>query len=302
MDIEKEIILITGANGLVAKELANFIGEKYEIRFLTRKKVSPDDFLWDIENNYIDIRALQNVKHIVHLAGAGIADKRWSKKRKEEIFTSRINSTKLLLETLKAEKIKIKSFISASAVGYYGNISSDKILNENSPRGNDFISYVCEKWEKTSDDFSDLDIFQKRIILRFGVIFSKKGGALQKMLAPIKLNAGAILGNGKQFIPWIHIKDLCAIINFAIEGNLKSGIYNAVAPEHVTNKEITKLIAFIYQKNLILPNIPSWLLKGLFGEATSLLLEGSRISAQKLIDSGYSFQFPKVEAALLDLK
>ncbi len=298
----KEIVLITGANGLVAKALADCLSEKYEVRFLTRKKVKNNDFVWDINKGYIDEKALQGVNHIVHLAGAGIADKRWTDKRKKEIFDSRITSTKLLLNTLKNKNIKITSFISASAIGYYGTVSSNAIFDESSPKGDDFLSDVCYEWEQVSKDFSDTCIFQKRIILRFGIILAKEGGALQKMLEPIKRNVGAVLGKGNQFMPWIHIDDLCDIITFAIGGELEDGVYNTVAPEHVANKDFTRLLASIYHKKIWLPNVPSWVIRLLFGKSSILLLEGTRVSSEKLMKSGYHFKFPTLKSALLDLK
>ncbi len=302
MSKEKEIILITGANGLVAKSLKNHLQEKYEVRFLSRKKVNNNDFIWNIKKNYIDEKALVNVKHIINLAGAGIANKRWSEKRKKEIFDSRINSTKLLLNTIKEKNIKVKSFISASAIGYYGATTSDAIFDESSPNGKDFLSFVCSEWEKASKNFSNSNIFEKRIILRLGVVLSNNGGALKKMIKPIKLNIGAVLGKGNQFMPWIHIDDLCSIISFAIEGKLKNEIYNAVAPEHTTNKDITHLLASLYGKKILFPNIPGWFIKILFGGASVLLLKGTRVSSEKLISEGYSFKFPTLKSALLNLK
>ncbi|PID95251.1 MAG: TIGR01777 family protein [Bacteroidetes bacterium] len=302
MHKEKEVVLITGANGLVARSLAQNLHEKYEVRFLTRKPVSRNEFHWNVEKGEMDACALKGVTHIIHLAGAGVGDKRWSKKRKEEILASRVNSTRLLLETLKREGISIVSFIAASAVGYYGTIPSEGGVDESSSPGANFLSHVCLEWERASLDYSGLGLFQKHIILRLGVVLSRQGGALPKMLTPIKYHLGAILGWGSQFMPWIHIADLCAVIAAAVEGRLKSGTYNAVAPEHVSNEEFTRLLAAVYGKRIFLPPIPGWFVKLLYGEASLLLLEGVPVSSQKLRDAGYSFQFPELRAALLDLK
>ncbi len=298
----KEIVLITGANGLVAKRLQIHLQKEYEVRFLTRKKVNKNDFIWDISKKKIDKNALIGVKHIVHLAGAGVADKRWTKKRKKEILESRVNSTILLLNALKENNIKVENFISASAIGYYGTKTSSDIFDENSPKGNDFLSDVCADWERSSYDFLESGVYQRRIILRLGVVLAKNGGALQKMIKPIKLNIGAVLGSGKQFMPWVHIDDLCGIIDFAIKGKLESTVYNVVAPEHITNKIITKQLAEVYNKKLFLPNIPSWVLKMLFGQSSVLLLEGTKVSSEKITKAGYSFQFPTLKSALLNLK
>ncbi len=302
MNQEKETVLITGANGLVAKALSQYLTPQYEVRFLTRKKTKPNEFVWDINKAYIEEGALDKVNHIVHLSGAGIADKRWTKKRKKAIFNSRVHSTKLLLETLKAKNIKVNTFISASAIGYYGAITGDDIFKESSPKGNDFLSFVCSEWEQTSADFAQSEVFEKRVILRLGVVLSKYGGALPKMLQPILWNIGAVLGSGHQFMPWIHIDDLCSVITYAIEGKLKSDTYNATAPQHTTNKEITELLASVHQKKIRLPNIPTWVIKVVFGGASILLLKGSRVSSEKLIQSGYSFKFPNLKDALINLK
>lgn len=302
MNKEKEVVLITGANGLVAKKLAEMLETDFTIKFLTRKPVCENEFEWNIEKQFIDLNAIKNVNHIVHLAGAGIADKRWSKKRKKEIIDSRVKSSDLIFKSLLANNSKITSFISASAIGYYGTINSEKTFDESSPKGNDFLSSVCFKWEQVLQKYAKHDVCKKNIILRIGVVLSNKGGALTKIIKPIRLNFGAVLGSGNQYMPWIHINDLCNLIKFAIEQKNINGIYNATAPEHTTNKKITQLLALIYKKRIWLPNIPNWFVKLIFGESSILLLNGSKVSSKKIIDSGFVFKFPKLKSALLNLK
>lgn len=297
----KEIILITGANGMVAKRLSEILNKDYSIKFLTRKKTNYNEYEWNAKKGYIDIRAFQNVKHIIHLAGSGIANKRWSKKRKKTIISSRVNTAKLILETLNNNNIKISSFISASAVGYYGTETTENIYTEESENGNDFLSTVCSKWEQIANKFSEDKISERTVILRIGITLSKKGGALKKMLNPVKLYVGASLGSGKQYLPWIHIDDLCSIIKYSIDNASLNGTYNAVSPEHITNKEFTKTLAKFTNKPILLPNIPDFILKMIFGEVSVLLLKGSRVSSKKIIESGYKFKYPDLIAALIGL-
>ncbi len=302
MSQKKETVLITGANGLVARRLKDVLQDAYAVRFLTRKVSAPNTFEWDVKSGKVDLKAFENVDYIIHLAGAGIADKRWTKQRKQEILESRVDTLSLILKTLKEHRIKIKALISASAIGYYGAVSSDVIFNESSPSGNDFLSFVCKKWEHIALQFSNQSVSDRSVIFRFGVVLSNRGGAFPKMLTPIKLNVGAALGNGQQYMPWIHIEDLCNLIKYSLEKTSMNGIYNAVAPEHINNQEFTKQVASAYRKKIYLPNIPEFVVKLMFGRASVLLLKGSRVSAQKVLDTGFLFKYPKLLSALSNLK
>ena len=297
----KDVVLITGANGSIAKRLAKILNPEYSVRFLTRKKQAENEFEWDIENNYIDERALENVNHIIHLAGSNIADKRWTPKRRNLIYASRIDSAKLILNNLEKQKNKINSFISASAIGYYGTETTENIYTETAKNGNDFLSDICNNWEKIADVDTTKSISSKTVKLRFGVVLSKNSGALKKASLPIQFYIGSPLGNGKQFVPWIHIDDLCGIIKHSIENNKMEGTYNTVAPEHITNHKFTQTIAQILNRPLLLPNIPSFIIKLIYGEAATILLKGSRVSSNKIQESGYHFKFTKLETALREL-
>lgn len=297
----KEVVLITGANGAVAQVLAKKLDKEYSVRFLTRKKEHENEFEWNIKNETIDEKAFENVSHIIHLAGANIAEKRWTDERKKEIISSRIDSAKLILKTLEKNNIKLKSFISASAVGIYGAITSEKIFSENDEKGNDFLSEVVFLWEKAADEFSDKNLAERVVKVRTSIVLSEKEGALKKMAEPIKFGIGSPIGSGKQYMPWIHINDLCSVYEFALKNPEINGAYNASAPEHTTNKNFTKLIAEVLEKPLFMPNIPAFVMKLMFGELSVALLEGSRTSSEKLQNAGFEFEFPNLKETLKDL-
>lgn len=297
----KEVVLITGANGMVAKHLSKYLESDYSLKFLTRKKKKKNDYEWNIETGYIDIDALKGVNHIIHLAGAGIADKRWSKKRKKIIYSSRVNSAKLILKTLISNNLKITSFISSSAIGYYGSVTSTNIFIEKNNKGDDFLSDVCYDWEHIAFEFEKKNITKKTVILRFGIVLDKSGGALKKMIIPIKYFVGAILGKGNQYMPWIHIDDITYMIIYALKKSELQGIYNAVAPEHITNREFTLTLAKQLKKPIYLPNIPSLIIKLIFGSSSVLILKGSRVSSKKIIEKGFKFKYDNLKHALQNL-
>ena len=230
-------ILITGGTGLVGQLLESKLSQKnYKVRILTRTPKRKNEFSWDISKKYIDEKALENLDFVIHLAGAGIADKRWSPKRKQEIIESRTTSTNLVQSYIKKHKIPLRGFISASAIGYYGAVTSETIFEETDKAADDFLGKVCQLWEKSVLEFNKIEI--PTTILRLGIVLSKKGGALEKMKTPIV----SPIATGKQFIPWIHIEDVVDLFIYSLENNI-TGIYNAVAPETQTSFSFSKLIA-----------------------------------------------------------
>lgn len=297
----KEVLVITGANGSVAKVLYEKLKNDFIIRFLTREKKHENEYLWDVKNQTIEDRVFENVSHIIHLAGANISEGRWTKERKEEIISSRIDSAKLILNTLERRNKKIKSFISASAVGIYGAQTTDKIFAETDKKGNDFLSEVVNLWEKAADEFAEKGIAQRVVKIRTGIVLSEKDGALAKMVQPIKMGIGSPIGTGKQYMPWIHIDDICAIYEFALKNKQLHGAYNSAASEEIQNKMFTKKIATILKKPLFLPNIPGFVMKLLFGELAVVLLEGSRVTNKKLLEEGFVFKYPNLDDALKNL-
>lgn len=297
----KEVVLITGAGGMIAKELAKKICKDYEIRFLTRNRKQENEYEWDIKKGTVDETAFDNVSHIIHLAGANISEKRWTPERKRELISSRVDSAELLRTTLRKNRIKLKSFISASGINFYGTKTSEKIYVETDPPGNDFLSEVVVLWERAADDFKEQDLAERVVKIRTAVVLSEKDGALKKMVPPVQYYIGSPLGTGKQYMPWIHIEDICSIYEFALKNPAIEGAYNAVSPQHATNKELTKKIAKVLGKPLWMPNVPGFVLKLIFGELASAILEGSRASSQKILDTGFHFKFPDLEKALRDI-
>ncbi|WP_211605257.1 TIGR01777 family oxidoreductase [Porphyromonas gingivalis] len=300
--MQKDVVLITGANGMVARALSEeLVRNGYSIRILTRHKQNENEYEWDVAKRRIEVEALQGVKHIIHLAGAGVADKPWTSERKEVIRSSRIDSARLLLETLKANDIRIATFISASAVGFYGTLTGENIFAENDKNGGDFLSHVCSEWERVGQAFSQEGVSGRTVIMRNGIILAPQGGALVKMVRPVRWFVGAPLGSGKQYMPWIHISDVCGIILHALRNPTVSGIYNVVAPEHVRNAEFMRAIGRAIGRPVLFPSIPKWVICRVFGERASILLEGSRVSAEKIISSGYRFKYVTLEKALDNL-
>lgn len=297
----KEIVLITGASGLISRELSEILKKNYIVRFLTRKKKHENEFEWNINEKTIDEKAFEGISHIIHLAGANISEKRWTDERKKELISSRVDSADLLLQTLRKKNIRLKSFISASGINYYGTKTTDNIFNENDAPGNDFLSEVVVLWERAAGQFKEQHLAERVVKIRTAVVLSDKEGALKKMLPTIKMGISSALGNGKQYMPWIHIKDICSIYEFALQNPSVDGAFNAVAPQHTTNKNLTEKIAEVLNKPLFMPNVPAFVLKFIFGELADALLEGSRASADKIQKAGFHFEFPDLKIALENL-
>lgn len=295
-------VLITGGTGLIGTYLSKrLLLEGYEVAILSRNihlNNSIPSYIWNFNLNKIDNKAFDSVDIIIHLAGANIGDKRWTIRRKKQIIDSRVKSAELILNNILKKNKTIKTFISASAVGYYGSVTSDKIFVEKDKHFNDFIGETCNLWEKAADRFQSIGI--RTVKLRTGIVLTKEKGALEKMTSSFKFGIAAILGNGKQFLPWIHIDDLCDIYIKAIKDVKMEGAYNAVAPEHVSYKTFINQLA-VFKKSFLNLKIPSFIIKLIFGEMSEILLNGIRVSSDKLIKAGYKFKFPSIKNALSDL-
>lgn len=296
-------VLISGGTGLIGKYLASRLMEKgYNVALLSRNPVHEPGFTiyhWDPERSVIDSGAISDVDYIVHLSGANIGERRWTKGRRKLIVESRVQTGDLLFRTISGNGNQLKAFISASATGYYGAVTSDKIFFEDDPSANDFLGETCRQWELSVDQFEGLGI--RTVKIRTGVVLSRQGGALAKIALPVRMGFGAALGNGRQYMPWIHIGDLCNIYIKAIEDIKMRGAYNAVAPDHRTNKDLTESLAHVLKKPFWFPNIPAIFLKALFGEMSAVILKGSRVSSEKITAAGYKFLYPELENALYDL-
>lgn len=296
-------VLLTGGSGLIGSQLSKKLKEKgYDVFILSRTRDNKQDipaYFWNPEKMEIEKEAIETADYIIHLAGTNIGEKRWTAKRKKGIIESRVETAELIFDSVKKNHKNIKAFISASAIGYYGSITSDKIFTEADLPYDDFLGNTCLQWEQSADKFNELGI--RTVKIRTGIVLTKSGGVLSRFLTTAKLGIGSPLGNGKQYMPWIHIDDLCDIYIKAIEDDSMTGAYNAVAPIHVTNKEFSQLVSYTLHKPFWFPNIPAFILKLIFGNMSVMILEGSRVSCEKILQSGYNFHFSNLEQALTDL-
>jgi len=295
-------VLISGGSGLVGTALSKkLIAAGYEVNILSRspgEKEGVRAYEWNIEKTEIDMEAYKGVSAIIHLAGAGIADSRWTNNRKEVLIDSRVESARLLYLGAVKAGIKLSAFVSASGINYYGSQISDHIFIETDPPTSEFISDCCVQWEAAADEFKDLTRVVK---LRTGVVFSKNGGALERMAKPIKMGFGAPLGSGRQYMPYIHIDDLCEMYIYALENDFMNGVYNACNGDHINNIELTETLAHELKKSLWMPKVPQFAMKLLFGEMAEILLYGSRASADKIKSTGFKLRFQNLEQTLYDI-
>jgi len=298
-----ETVLISGGTGLIGSHLSKKLKENgFNVAFLSRKRNTDSIipvYLWNPDKNILDPEAISAADCIIHLAGAGIGDKRWTGRRRELIIDSRIKTGELILRKVLELGKNLKTFISASGIGYYGTISSDKVFNEIDPPSNDFLGEVCRKWEEMADRFKESGI--RTVKFRTGVVLAEKGGALERMTTVVNMGIGSPFGNGRQYIPWIHIDDLCNLYLRAVKDPSMIGAWNAVAPNYTTNSEFMRILAEVLEKPFFFPAVPSFVLKTLFGEMSGIILKGSRVSAGKIISSGYKFEYPGLENALKNL-
>ena len=296
-----EKVVITGGSGLVGIPLTKLLVESgYEVVHLTRKKNSKagvTTFLWDYKTDFIEEGALENASHIIHLAGESIAEGRWTAERKNAILDSRTKTAEFLLKKVIEKNISLKSFISASGISYYGTVTTQTIFKEEDTQGSDFAAQVVNEWEKSADKFKDVCRVVK---LRTGIVLDLRGGALKKMYGPVKWGIGSALGSGKQYIPWIHMDDVCEMYLFALKNNI-SGSFNAVSNEPITNGEFIKAVGKSSNHWVWFPKVPTFLLRLLFGEMSIVVLEGSRISNEKIKKEGFKFKFPELKNALKDI-
>lgn len=298
---QSQRVLITGGTGLVGLRLSELLVESgFEVSHLSRNptKGTYESFHWNVEKAEIDKEAVKNCDVIIHLAGASVAGKRWTKAWKQEVYDSRINATRLLVDAVRNHNSRLQHFISASAIGYYGWDTGNKLVDENSEQGKGFLADVVADWE---NEVSSLDEFGvKNSKIRVGIVLSDRGAALVEMMKPIKMGIGAPLGSGKQYMSWIHIDDLCQLFIHLIRTE-EAGIFNAVASDPVTNKEFTKQLAAKLNKPLILPNVPSFALRLLVGEMQVMLTGGNKVSSKKIEQTGFNFKYPSLHSALKNL-
>jgi uncharacterized protein (TIGR01777 family) len=296
-------VLVTGGTGLIGKHLCEKLKlAGFDVAVLSQVRHNKSDFpvfYWNWKKEEVDEMALRNSDFIIHLAGANIAGSRWTPERKKLIIDSRVKSSEFLHRKLKELNLGPKAFISASAVGYYGAVTTNNEFKESDSPENDFLGTTCQLWEKAASNVFDPRI--RTVQIRTGVVLKKQEGALAKMLRSIKWGVGSALGTGKQFMPWIHVDDLCNIYIKALNDVSMNGAYNATSPEHQTNKSFTKLLAKKEGRSMWVPNVPSFALKFMLGEMAEMVLYGSRVSSAKILDTGFEFQYESLEKALDDL-
>lgn len=296
-------ILITGASGLVGAQVTEMLLQKgYSVVHVGRTKRAGKipAFVWNVNSGEFDAEALQGVSTIINLAGAGIADKRWTESRKRELLESRTKSVALLCDALRKHQHEVTTVVSASAIGYYGFGFNDEIFTEQDKPGIDFLATLTQQWEAETDKLQSLNI--RVVKLRLGIVLSAKGGALPEMAKPVRWFVGSPLGEGTQYLSWIHIDDLCAMFIKAIEDDRLYGAYNAVSGHWVTNAEMTRAIGNVLNRPVWLPRVPGFVLTLVLGEMANLVLRGSKVSSDKIRQAGFEFKYVNLVEALKSLK
>lgn len=300
-------ILITGGTGLIGTALTTLLREKgHRVIILSRHAApgNPDIFQWDYNRETIDPDAIRQADHIVHLAGAGVADKRWSAKRKQEIVDSRTKTSALLVKALTDIPNKVRSVISTSGIGWYGPdaaIPNPRPFEETDPADGDFLGDTCRLWEEAIAPVTRLG--KRLVIFRVGPVLSTKGGMLAEFRKPVRMGVAPILGSGKQVFSWIHIDDLCRLYAEAIERDDLNGIYNAAAPHPVDDRTLTLALAKQFKGRYFVPiYVPAFLLKWLVGEMCVEVLKSTTVSVKKIRTAGFQFIYPSIDAALANLR
>ena len=288
-------VLVSGASGLVGRSLVSFLTTGgHEVRRLVRREpTAADEFYWNPERGGLDPKALDGVDAVVHLAGENIAGARWSAAHKKRVLESRVTGTRTLAEAIGAHAEKPRVFVSASAIGIHGD-RGDEALNEESSAGTGFLAEVCEAWEREARVVEDV----RSVQLRFGVILTPAGGALERMLLPFQLGGGGKIGSGRQWMSWIALDDAVGAIYHAITRDSLEGAVNAVAPEPATNKDYTRTLGRVLRRPTIFP-MPAFVARLTFGElADELLLASQKVTPTRLLDTGYRYAQPELEGAL----
>lgn len=291
-------ILIAGGSGPLGKSIAQALNQKgYLLRFLSVSKEDPAKgiYKWNPEKGFIDERAFEGAQVIINLSGAGVADQRWTRARKQTITESRVKSTQLLADYVLRHAERNIRFISASAIGYYPAQDSERKTEKDGP-GSGFLAQVCQAWEAEALRVADVSV------VRIGVVLSREGGFLEKMRPLAALHLLSAMGNGQQMISWIHEEDVANIFVSLTEGQLAPGIYNAVSPYPVSNKTLIQTFAKLSDSKFWAPPVPAFLIRLLFGEmANETVFSDQNISPARLTESGFTFKYPKIEQALQTL-
>lgn len=298
-------ILITGGTGLVGRALTNeLLAQGHHVIIMSRKKQETNNpqltyAAWNVEQQTIDAAAISRADYIIHLAGAGVADKRWTAARKKEIANSRVLSGQLLAKALSEIPNKVKAVVSASAIGWYGpdpSVPKPHSFTEEAPPHNDFLGNTCQQWEQSTEPLTANGI--RLVKLRIGIVLSTAGGALKEFVKPLRFGVATVLGSGRQVVSWIHIDDLVQLFIYAMENEQLSGVYNAVAPQPVTNRQLILAIAKSRHRFYITLPVPAFVLKLMLGEMSIEVLKSATVSANKIQQAGFAFRYAEVEEAM----
>lgn len=295
-------VLIAGGSGLVGSRLSEMLTKQdYEVAHLSRRKPASYPYKvyqWNIEKQWIEQGALDNADYVINLAGAGIVDKRWTKQRKRVIIESRTQSTRLLSNYFKKLAKSPKAYISSAAIGYYGD-RGNSLVDESSVPGEGFLAKSCIDWENAIQEIVDTGI--RTAWIRIGIVMSKQGGAMPKMLIPFYFLMGTYFGDGQQWYSWIHIDDLCQMFIWAMENEQAKGIYNGVSPQPLTNKDLTIALGRARDQFFIPVPAPAFVLKLAMGEMSSTILNSTKVASQKIENAGFTFEYPEAVNAIKDI-
>ena len=305
------VVLISGGTGLIGANLTrHLLDRNYDLIILTRDKNKTSEnkrirySYWDVKKQIIDINILKEVDHIIHLAGAGVMEKKWTAEYKKTILESRTKSAELILKTLKEIKYQVKTFISASAIGWYGEdpkpLERKEGFIETDLPSQDFLGETCLLWEASLEHAKNMDI--RLVILRSGIVLSNAGGAFKEFKIPLRFGVATIFGNGRQMLSWIHIDDLCRMYCDSIENGYLNGSYNAVSPEPVSQKKFMIALGEKLRHRFFIPvHIPVFVLKMVLGKRSVEILKSATVSEKKIKAAGFTFLYPTLDAALDEL-
>ena len=299
----KQNVVLTGGTGFVGKKLTRLLLENgFSVSVLSRSvKENSEGILyykWDVDAGTIDEQAILNADYVIHLAGENIGAKRWTVNRKKAILDSREKSTQLLFSCLHKHNKQLKAFVSASGVGIYGAITDEVICSETTPAASDFLGTVCQKWEAATNPIRDLGI--RTVQIRTGLVLGKGDGVLQQLIPLFKYKLGSAIGSGKQYMPWIHIDDLCRIYLASMLNSEMQGPYNAAINDSTNNTIFSSALAKVFGYTIWLPNVPTFVLQLVLGEMAQLVLKGRRINSDAIEKTGFQFQYTDLEKALRD--
>lgn len=297
----KQNVVLTGGTGFIGKKLTRLLLENgFSVSVLSRSVKENSEgisyYKWDVDAGTIDEQAILNADYVIHLAGENIGAKRWTVNRKKAILDSREKSTQLLFSCLHKHNKQLKAFVSASGVGIYGAITDEVICSETTPAASDFLGTVCQKWEAATNPIRDLGI--RTVQIRTGLVLGKGDGVLQQLIPLFKYKLGSAIGSGKQYMPWIHIDDLCRIYLASMLNSEMQGPYNAAINDSTNNTIFSSALAKVFGYTIWLPNVPAFVLQLVLGEMAQLVLKGRRISSDKIEKTGFQFQFTDLEKAL----